>query len=81
MAALIVAVLMLCGTKGLAQDWYMMDFNSGYGTEFSVLDTCKLCHTDAPFYYPTINGFGSDFARSDLGAHTFNQALEDWDNE
>jgi MYXO-CTERM domain-containing protein len=79
-AALVVLALTFGGTRGLAQEWYLWDFNGTYGTDLSALDTCKLCHPGHPFSL-TINSFGSDYALDTLGNHTFNQALEDEDSD
>lgn len=81
-AVLVVLALTFFGTRGLAQEWYLMDFNGKYGTDLSALDTCKICHPGYPFnatWNP--NSFGSDFALDTLGNHTFNEALENADSD
>ena len=78
-AILVVLALTFFGTRGLAQEWYLMDFNATYGTEWSALDTCKLCHPGYPFSTTwQTNSFGSDYA---LNSHTFDQALGDKDSD
>jgi len=79
-AVLVVLVLAFGGSKGLAQEWYLLDFNGKYGTDLSALDTCKLCHPGYPLS-KLRNSFGSDYALDTLGNHTFNAALEDWDSD
>lgn len=80
-SAVVVAVLLLGGTRALARDWYLMDFNGTYGTWGEALDSCNLCHTDAPWDYRPINGFGSDYADPGIGGFTFNPALENRDSD
>lgn len=78
LAVLVCLALPLGGTKGLAQEWYLWGFNGTYGTDLTVLDTCRVCHPFYPLYY-TRNSFGSDFET--IGNLTFNQALEAADSD
>ena len=57
---------------------YLAQFNAKYGTTGTALDTCILCHGLSG---PPNDPYGSDFAASSKGNHSFNKTLEDLDSD
>jgi Bacterial Ig-like domain len=79
-AALVFVALTFFGSRGLAYDYYLLNFENSFPVLDTALDTCNLCHPN-PLNKSVRNSFGSDFALATLGNHTFNQALLDTDSD